>query len=170
MALQMIFCLEANKQSASDYVYIRDTIKRFYNLNNKIKITPIYMNGKSNYNSTKVAREIKRMTKDYIMGETVVLYCIDTDTYESNADQAKELDLISSYCRNNGCELIWFCHDIEEVYVGNKVPNNQKVKIANGFRRSKGIDNILEDRLLSDAKRKGYSNILIVLDKYLRRR
>lgn len=68
------------------------------------------MNGKSNYNSTKVAREIKKMTKDYIIGETVVLYCIDTDAYESNADQAKELDVISSYCRNNGYELIWFCH------------------------------------------------------------
>lgn len=49
MALQMIFCLEANKQSASDYVYIRDTINRFYKLNNKIKIATIYMNGKSNY-------------------------------------------------------------------------------------------------------------------------
>ena len=43
-------------------------------------------------------------------------------------------------------------------------------KQANGFRRSKGIDNILEDRLLSDAKRKGYSNILIVLNKYLGRK
>ena len=101
-----------------------------------------------------------------------MILCLEANkqSYESNPNQAKELDVISSYCHNNGCELIWFCHDIEEVYVENKVPNNQKVKIANGFRRSKGIDNILEDRLLSDAKRKGYSNILIVLDKYLGRK
>ena len=71
-----------------------------------------------------------------------MIFCLEANkqTYESNADQAK------------------------------KVPNNQKVKIANGFRKSKGIDNILEDRLLSDAKRKGYSNILIVLDRYLVRK
>lgn len=30
MALQMILCLETNKRSATDYVYIKDTINRFF--------------------------------------------------------------------------------------------------------------------------------------------
>ena len=133
MALQMLLCLETNKQSATDYVYIKDTINRFYKLNNKIKITPLYMNGKANYNSNKVIKEIKRMSKGFIMGQTKVVYCIDTDAYENNSNQARELEVISLYCQNNKYEMIWFCHDIEEVYIGTKVPNNQKVKKANNF-------------------------------------
>lgn len=54
MAIQVILCMETNKRAATDYIYINETIKRFYNCNNKIKISPVYMNNKTRYNSKDV--------------------------------------------------------------------------------------------------------------------
>lgn len=170
MALQMILCLETNKRSATDYVYIKDTINRFFCLDNKIKISPIYMNGKSNYNSKKVKKEIAKLCKDYVIGETRVIYVIDTDAYEVEFYHSKELQDISQYCSDNKFDLVWFCHDVEEVYIGEKVPDNQKVSKAQDFRKRNKILEINEKNLMSNEKRNGVSNILLVLDKYIRRK
>lgn len=47
--------------------------------------------------------------------ETKVIYCIDTDSYEVDMNHAKELEELERYCDTNGYDLIWFCHDVEEV-------------------------------------------------------
>lgn len=75
MGVQIILCMETNKSAATDYVYIKDTINRFYICTNKTKITPLYMNSKSRYSSKDVVKEIQRLTKEYVIGETRVIYC-----------------------------------------------------------------------------------------------
>lgn len=170
MAIQMILCMETNKKAATDYVYIKETINRFYICNNKYRLSPIYMNSKSKYNSKDVIKEIKKLTKDYIIGETKVIYCIDTDSYEVDVNHAREFTEIDDYCTRNGYELIWFCHDVEEVYVGKKISDKQKVVEATDFRNKKKIESILEEKLSCIQKRKSVSNILCVLDKYMCRK
>lgn len=170
MALQMILCMETNKQAATDYIYIKDTINRFYVCDNKIRITPIYMNSKTRYRDKEVLKQIQKFSKEYRIGDSKVIYCIDTDSYEKDANHAKELEELDRYCNANGHDMIWFCHEVEEVYIGKVIPDKQKVSEATNFRKKNSIHNISEEILSSITMKKGVSNILLVLDKYMRRR
>lgn len=69
----------------------------------------------------------------------------------------------------NDYDLIWFCHDVEEVFCGRKVSDSLKVQEAATFRRKKRIGEMQEERLTSNVKRVYTSNILSIFDKYLSR-
>lgn len=170
MAKQIIMCMETQKQAGTDYVYIKETIDRFYRVDNKIKLTPIYMNSKGRYNSNGVVKEIATKTRDFTIGATKVVYFIDTDEYETNFAHAAELENIETYCDTRGYELVWFCHDVEEVYIGEKINRKQKVSKAGEFRRKGKINEMPENRLSSNNKSMCTSNILLILDKYLQRK
>ncbi|MCI9386160.1 MAG: hypothetical protein HFH77_07380 [Lachnospiraceae bacterium] len=77
---------------------------------------------------------------------------------------------ISQFCKENGYDLVWFCHDVEEVFLDNKIPDSQKVQEAGAFRRKKGIQEIPLDKLASSVMRIHTSNIMQILDKYLERK
>lgn len=170
MSIQMILCVETNKSADTDSVYILDTINHWYKLDNKIKISKINMNSKSRYNSKNIVREIVQKKKAFVIGETRVIYFIDTDQYEKNPDHARELNEISRFCEDNDFDLVWFCHDVEEVFLGHKIPDSQKVQEAAAFRRKKKIEEMQIEQLSSDTKRTYVSNILNILDKYLDRK
>ena len=46
--MQLIFLFETNKKSKSDYKYVRSYLT-YVGLDRKFKFSPIYMNGKGNY-------------------------------------------------------------------------------------------------------------------------
>ena len=52
----VIFVMEAEKKAQTDWIYIQETIKRFYEADNETSIRPIFMGGRSNYNSKPVLR------------------------------------------------------------------------------------------------------------------
>lgn len=173
MGLQLIFCVETNKRAETDWVYIDETIKAKYKLSNQIKVSKINMETKSRYDARKVLGEIGKQSKrykEYAHGESKVIYCVDTDAYESNYEHKKELDDIKKFCEKNNYDLVWFCHDVEEVFLGKHVESSQKVKEAGAFRSSRGIQCVREDKLSSIEIRIKCSNILRVLDKYLERK
>ena len=58
MNLQIILCIEANKQSDTDKIYIKETINRFFTYGNNIKLSFVNMGGKTNYNSKGVERNV----------------------------------------------------------------------------------------------------------------
>lgn len=128
------------------------------------------MNAKSKYNAKDVIKDIDKKTKDFTIGESKVIYCIDTDQYERNNDHAKELNEISQYCEKNKYDLVWFCHDVEEVFWGQRISDSQKVQEAAKFRRKKKVEEIPADILSCDVKRACASNILNIFDKYLSRK
>lgn len=99
MAIQMILCMETNKKADTDSIYISEVINHWYAINNQIKISKIYMGTKSKYKSKDVIRDIAKKSKDFIIGETRVIYCIDTDQYEINIDHEKEMNEIIQYCQ-----------------------------------------------------------------------
>ena len=169
MGLQLIFCVETNKQADTDWVYIMEAIRFRYKLPPQISLSKIYMETKSKYDSRKVLGEIEKRTKCY-KGETKVIYCIDTDAYESNYEQKKEMDRVKEFCENKGYDFVWFCHDVEEVFLGKQIENSKKVKEAGAFRSSRGIEHVQEEKLAAKEIRNKCSNLLQVLDKYMERK
>ena len=165
--MQIIFVVEADKNSKSDWVYIRETYDRFYKEKKGIKLSPVYMAGKGNFRSKRVTDTIKKLTKDYSrMNDdgTKVIYCFDTDRYDTDKSDRLLLSQAREFCIECGYLFVWFCRDIESVYLGRKVERNQKVKEASKFRSSHTIETIDERRLSqNETFSENASNILTVL-------
>ena len=52
--IQLIFCVETNQQTKTDFQYIMSLIDRFYEYNNgHILIKPVYLGGKGKYSTQK---------------------------------------------------------------------------------------------------------------------
>ena len=169
MAIQIILCVETTRNADTDTKYIRDSIRHFYNIDNSVKLNTVYMNSKDKYNSSKVLKEITSKNKMFErIGESVVVYCIDTDSIDTKNEDKMQFDKIAQFCIQNGYELVWFCHDVEEVFVGHKVHNAKKVKEAAEFQRKNQISNIDKSRLRCKSIKVHGSNLLLVLDKYLK--
>jgi len=170
MNLQIILCVEANKRAETDNIYIKETINRFYTYGNNTKLSFINMDGKTKYNSKSVERQVNQLIKDYRIGESVVIYCIDLDRYETNPDQVKENLAIGAYVEEMGYELVWFCHDVEEVYCGESVDKGIKKQKAVEFKTKGLIKTVEEKKLKAKKEAKRTSNIINVLNKYLARK
>ena len=64
MGLQLVFVVETNKTCKSDWIYIKDTIKYFYEYDRtQIKFSPVYMDGKGNYRNKE--KEVKQLINQY---------------------------------------------------------------------------------------------------------
>ena len=173
MGLQLIFVVETKKTCKSDWIYIKDTIDRFFEYNQtQVKLSPVYMDGKGKYKTKE--KEIKSLMNQYAAAsktnESKVIYCFDCDDYDlENADK-RFLKEAKSYCVNKGYEFIWFCKDIERVYIGKKVADNQKKKEAATFKEKKAIQKVDVKRLQMDNYQANTSNILKVIGTYLSRK
>lgn len=168
--MQIILCLECDKKSKTDFMYINEAIKYFYKLDNKIKISVVYLAGKSNYNHHKKEGEIRKLISGYKMTvdlNTVVVYCIDKDRFDSNYEDKKFLNDVEKYCKEKGYELVYFVRDIEHVFLGAQVENNLKSKEALNFIRSYKIKNVGSKKLSNKVSEMKTSNLLCVLDKYM---
>jgi len=163
--MQLIFVIETDKKSQSDFMYIKSTLQRFYKTEGD-KFTPIFTGGKGNYN--KVESQINTL-KDKYKKESIVYICYDVDnqmkpTYKLNAS-------IEKYAKTKGYYTIWFNEDVEQAYIKTSIPDSEKTKRANQFINHNEINNInvksLEQNTIS---MKCSSNILIVLDKALTRK
>ncbi|MBP3700417.1 MAG: hypothetical protein J6I64_00865 [Lachnospiraceae bacterium] len=74
------------------------------------------------------------------------------------------------YCNDQGYDFIWFCKDIERVYLDKKVDDSQKQKEATRFKEKKLIASVDANRLLAGCYQANRSNIMKVLDQYLERK
>ena len=94
-----------------------------------------------------------------------VLYCFDCDDYDTKPDDRNFLEQTKQYCSDNGYTFIWFCKDIERVYIGKKVDDSQKKKEAELFKKRKHIDKVDKHSLSANNYQINTSNILTVLDQ-----
>ena len=173
MGLQLIFVVETNKKCKSDWIYVKDTIDRFYQYDqSQVKLSPVYMDGKGKYKSKD--KEIAKLIRDYSVDSKAkhskVIMCFDCDNYDSNPEDAEFLACAKQYCAENGYEFVWFCKDIERVYLGKKVDDKQKGTEAALFKAKKLITVVDERKLAVSDHRANTSNILTVIDKYLARK
>lgn len=61
---------------------------------------------------------------------------------------------------------MWFCKDIERVYLGKKIEDGHKNNEATRFKANKLIDGVSQSRLNGKSISHNMSNILKVLDRY----
>lgn len=173
MGLQLIFAVETNKTCKSDWIYIKDTISKFYTIDQAhIKLSTVYMDGKSNY--TKKQKEVKSLVSQYLNvsknNKSQVIYCFDCDEYDNKQEDMQFLEKARCFCKDNEYEFVWFCKDIERVYLGKKVNDSKKREESARFKSRCMIDNIKEQDLSVLEYRHNTSNILVVLDKFIERK
>ena len=126
MSRQILLCVETNSKARTDYQYINETIHRFYVNDPKISYKPIFLESKSMYASPKKQKEIGKYIKAY-PEDTTVIYFIDLDDYDTNYETKKLFEDIKKYCETHAYELVFFCRDVEEVYLGKRVNDKDKV-------------------------------------------
>ena len=173
MGLQLIFVVETSKKCKSDWIYIKDTLDRFYQYNQaQVKFSPVYMDGKGKYKNKE--KEISSLISQYAVGnktnQSKVIFCFDCDDYDSKPEDAEFLVNAKRYCDGNGYDFIWFCKDIERVYLGKKVDDSQKKNESAMFKAKKLIDVVDESKLVVKDYRANTSNIMAIIDKYLSRK
>ena len=168
MSKQILFCVETSSNAETDKVYIKETIYHYYSLENKTRIRFIFFEGKGNYKKKNILKQISDQVKQYsAIGSTHVIYCIDTDRYDADPAQVRELDEIKHYCEQQGYDLIWFCRDVEDVFWGEQIHKDDKTKMATKFRSSRQITHVDNQKLRCEDYTRHKSNILQILDKYL---
>lgn len=95
------------------------------------------MDGKGKYASASVRKDIEKKIKAYKVSAeknvSIVIYCFDCDDYDLKQEDASFLQKARSYCQNNEYRFAWFCKDIEQVFLGKRVPDGMKAKEARAF-------------------------------------
>jgi hypothetical protein len=138
-------------------------------LRNNIKISPVFMGGKGNYKNKRVSGRIKKLQNEYArVGKTHVIYCFDTDKFDTNPEELRMLNDEEKYCKDNGFDFVWFCHDVEEVFLGKSVLNSEKTSTAVQYSARHEIKNLLFSNIKSNVMSKGKSNLLPVIEKYFK--
>ncbi len=162
----IVICVESSKQAGFDDKYIDNIIKHYYGDRNPIRY--VNMDGKGNYNK----RSIKQNIQDKCIGfrEAVIIYAIDLDYFESNYQQKELNERVIAYVNQMNYQLVWFYPNIEHVLVGEDVDKNKKRARVTQFTKNQDIIFINTVYLEALTIKKGYSNILSVLDKYLQRK
>lgn len=161
----------------SDQIYFSEIRRRFYtNFSNdfegEVTIQTIPLGGKQNYKDEKIQKRIQNeiaIGKSYGM-HVVPIYLIDSDSIAKTFKEGSFFANLQSYCDNRGYELIWFCKNVENVFLGIEPNQINKIEEAKKFARANGIFSIPEQKLKKRQNEYGCSNALLVLDKYLIRK
>lgn len=162
MGVQLIFVVEANKSCKSDWIYIKSTIDHFYEYDRtKVKLSPVYMDGRGKYK--KKEKEVNSLISQYSKAakgnQSKVIYCFDCDKYDNKNDDLNFLKTVKKYCDDKGYDFIWFCKDVEQVYLGKKVDNSQKKRESARFKRNNMITKVNPQSLSVESYKVNTSNI-----------
>ena len=164
----VVFCVETDKEAQTDTKYIDKTIRQFFVIDNNIKIAYVYMNGKGNYDNRAVKSQIKRQYSGDFDDKHVV-YCIDIDNM-ADAEVIEQNNQIKAYCNSLGYEFVWFCRDVEEVYLHKRVDKSEKVTEAKKFSRLSNLGKATESSLTANNMTQYKSNLISVLDRFMVRK
>ena len=167
MSTQLIFCVETNNKVQSDWMYLLTILKYFYKIDSNVKLTPIYMGSKTKYKNKEVINGMNKAIKAYRGNESKVIYCIDTDDIFHSTEDIKLNDEIANYCKLNGYDLIWFCRDIEEVFIGERIKDKEKKNSALQFMKKNKCKDLCINRVNSDKMNIHTTNLFSVIGKYL---
>ena len=172
MGLQLIFCVETKQICKSDQIYIKKTIERFYpDDKGKIKLSWVFMDGRGNYTTAKIKKRLEKNKKEFRTAspnnDSRVIMCFDCDDYDTKQEDRDFLSKAEKYCMDNKYDFVWFCKEIESVYLGKRVPDNMKCKEAEKFARRNMIETIDINSLKMGKYHDKRSNLCSVLDRYM---
>ncbi len=164
----LVLCVETDNKADTDPKYIDKAIRSFYVVNNDIRITYIRMDGKGNYKKKSIVKQIReQLSGDF--DETCVAYCVDIDNL-ADSDILEQNKNIKEYCDELNYKYIWFCRDIEEVFLHKRVPKSEKRREAIKFSHLPDLGKATEVSLSSKSEVQYKSNLLCVLDGFLLRK
>lgn len=127
---------------------------------------------KCNYENKE--KSVKKLISQYSstsrQNRTEVIYCFDTDKYDTSQEDRSFFETVRSFCAKRNYHFVWFCQDIEQVYLGNSVENSKKCIESASFKRKNLIREMDPAKLSSGNIIKNTSNIMQVLDQYLTRK
>lgn len=182
MRIQLIFCVETDERCKSDQIYIKDTIERFFKYDNSmVKFSYVFMGGKGKYKTKSVVDKIEKNIKQFSLSDkskkktqndsdegsrSAVIYCFDCDDYDTDPAVSQFLEDVKQYCQDNQYEFVWFCKDIERVYVGKKIPDSEKKKRAERFKRKNEVSSVQKEALTAERYEQNRSNLLKVLSRF----
>lgn len=166
----VIICVETNERANTDPCYIDKVIRKYYRIDNSIRLSYKYLDSKTQYKNKKTLQEISKDCKVVGIANSFVVYCIDTDNYNSNYEDTVRFSEIEEFCSQKGFSLVWFCKDIEDVFLHKKIPNHEKKKVAIQFSKSKNTGLATENDFKAKSIFNQKSNILNVFDNILVRK
>lgn len=76
------------------------------------------------------------------------------------------LETVKKYCKDNEYQFVWFCKDVEHVYLGKQVADSQKKKESVRFKTNRLIKKVDYKNLVAQTYKIKTSNIMKVLDSY----
>ena len=161
--MQIILVVETRASCQSDYKYIKSAIDYFY-VERKSQISKVFAKTKSELINCDA--KISHYKTKY-PGASEVIICADYDN-SNNSDNIK----IQQYCASRGYDLVWMNTDVEDVFLGKRVSSRTKSKELMNFLKHKEkflSANTVLDNPTPLVKRPA-SNLLNVLDKYLKRK
>lgn len=170
---QVIFVVETNDKKQTDDIYIKKLINSYYDLtDNNITYKFVHMAGKGKYKNRSVTSKINNYVKENQKGLNIIIYCIDTDRIDKDSESVVFLEEVQKYCQQNKYEFVWFCYEIENVFLGKTISEENKVKEAISYQKRETIfdDKIIKNMSIMDGKQKtnNKSNIVLVLNKYFK--
>lgn len=165
---RLVLCVETDKIADTDSQYIDKAIRTFYVVNNDISIKYVRMNGKGNYNKKFVTNQIKELLSGDF-DEACVAYCIDADNL-ADREALEQNKNIKDYCDSLGYKYIWFCRDIEEVFLHKRIDKSEKKREAIKFSHLRDLGKATELSLSSKTENVYKSNLLCVLDAFMERK
>lgn len=170
MSVQLIFCVETNKKTKSDWYYLNSLIQQFYCVDTSVKLSVVYMDGKNKYKQKSVLNDIKELHNMFRGDNTYVIYCFDTDDIVNSPKALSFMKEVEDYCLRNVFDLVWFNRDIENVLLGKSVSNSEKATYAIDYVRKKSYVHLNVKMVEKENRYIEGSNLFNVLDKYLTRK
>lgn len=139
--IQLIFVVEADGRSRSDWNYIRKILESAIFTFNPFSVreTPVFLDGKYNYAHNDVQKEISDNIKRF-SGMTHVIYVFDTD--EASVKNKKKNKGITDYCGalSYPNSIVWFRETIEKVLLGHRVSDYEKPSTSLDFHNRGKLD------------------------------
>lgn len=176
--LQLIFVVETSSDDKTDNIYLRLILDYFFTSVSKeygceVNIKTIFLNGKQHYRDKKILNNIANQTRmfaSYNEGAiTKTIYLIDTDSINKTYEIGSYFHNVQQFCLEHGFELVWFCKNAENVFLGKEVDQiDNKTEAAKSFAKNNEIKRIDRNYLCKTEIEYKCSNILIVIGKYLK--
>ena len=167
--MQIIIVCECDSKSKSDYLYIKATIDKNFDLRAKnIKLSSIYLGGKGKW--SKKGKKINSLISQYGKnGESKVVFCLDYDNPIKTNNNEEINEKIDEYCKQEKYDLVWFNGNIEQVFLGRDVPRSKKTEEAERYSKNRKINDFDMNKISFEKILLGIkgSNLLVVLNKLI---
>ena len=123
------------------------------------------METKTKYNDSGIIKKINKKISKFDKYE--IIYCLDTDKIVARYEDIKLNEEINKYCLENNIKIVWFCENIEDVFLHQHISDSDKVRMAKKFSRENQLGKSTKESLSRKTLTSKTSNLLLIFDEIL---